>query len=289
MSALSEHLAGGGATVCRAWIVRRADGVVLGFTDHDQALVVDGVDCLASSGMTAGALQSATGLAVDNAEAQGALSHDAIRAEDIRAGLWDAAEVTAYLVNWADPTTLEIQFRGSLGEITWGEGAFSAELRGLAEALNTTRGRVYQARCDAVLGDGRCRKDLGALFAVEVDVIAVTADQKMEVPVLREFAPKWFERGRLIVLSGGAQGASERIKVDRIDGDIRQIALWTSLRRTLAVGDRVRLEAGCDKRSETCRLKFDNMLNFRGFPTIPGEDWLMSYPTKTGRNDGGRL
>jgi hypothetical protein len=31
----------------------------------------------------------------------------------------------------------------------------------------------------------------------------------------------------------------------------------------------LRLEAGCDKRAETCRLKFGNFLNFRGFPAFP--------------------
>jgi uncharacterized phage protein (TIGR02218 family) len=51
----------------------------------------------------------------------------------------------------------------------------------------------------------------------------------------------------------------------------------------------IRLEAGCDKRAETCRLKFDNFLNFRGFPHIPGEDWLSSYPVSAGNNDGGGL
>ena len=52
-------------------------------------------------------------------------------------------------------------------------------------------------------------------------------------------------------------------------------------------GDRVRLEAGCDKLPRTCRKKFNNFLNFRGFPDIPGEDWLMSYPIPSGQNDGG--
>jgi uncharacterized phage protein (TIGR02218 family) len=47
------------------------------------------------------------------------------------------------------------------------------------------------------------------------------------------------------------------------------------------------LEAGCDKRAETCRLKFANFLNFRGFPHVPGEDWLASYPTSD-RAAGGR-
>lgn len=289
MSALADHLAGGCATVCRAWIVKRSDGLILGFTDHDLELVVDGTVCLAASGMTAGALQASTGLAVDNAEARGALSHDAIRDEDIRAGLWDAAEVTSYLVNWQSPMDFEILFRGSLGEISWGDGAFTAELRGLSEALNKTRGRVYQARCDAVLGDARCRVELGPLFAVEAEVGAVSDDQEVDLPELRDYAPKWFDGGRLIVLTGNAAGAEERIKTDRTQDGVRRIGLWQSLRRQIAVGDRVRIEAGCDKRMATCRLKFNNLLNFRGFPQIPGEDWLMSYPVSGGRNDGGRL
>ncbi|WP_179379795.1 DUF2163 domain-containing protein [Jannaschia marina] len=289
MSALADHMADGCATVCRAWVVRRRDGLILGFTDHDLDLDVDGVSCLAASGMTASALQASTGLSVDNSEARGILSHDAVSAEDIRAGLWDAAQVTAYLVNWARPSDFEILFRGSLGEISWGEGAFSAELRGLAETLNTARGRVFQARCDAVLGDGCCRQELGPLFRVDVEVMAVEDDQILTLPLLRDYAPKWFESGHLLVLDGPADGAEARVKTDRSGDETREIVLWGALRRSLRAGDRVRLEAGCDKRAETCRFKFDNFLNFRGFPQIPGEDWVMSYPVRTGRNDGGRL
>lgn len=262
---------------------------MLGFTDHDLSLTVDGVACLAASGMSAGALQASTGLAVDNAEAQGALSHDAIEADDIRAGLWDAAEVTTYLVNWTIPSQFEILFKGTLGEISWGEGAFTAELRGLSEVLNQARGRVYQSRCDAVLGDGRCRKDLGPLFSIEADVLTSEDDQRVGLPQLREYAPKWFESGRMIVLTGAAAGMEARIKTDRARDEMREFGLWQSLRRPLTAGDRVRIEAGCDKRMATCRLKFDNVLNFRGFPHIPGEDWLMSYPVSSGNNDGGQL
>lgn len=289
MSALSDHMALGTATTCRAWIVRRTDGKVLGFTDHDLALVVDGVPCLAAAGMTAGALQASTGLAVDNAEAQGALNHDAIRADDIRAGLWDAAEVTTYLVNWQSPQDFEVLFQGTLGEISWGDGAFTAELRGLAEALNKARGRVYQSRCDAVLGDARCRVVMGPAYSVEVEVTDAIDDQNLVVSSLRNYAEKWFEGGRLTVVNGTAAGAQERIKTDRRRDGFRELGLWQSLRRPIDPGTRVRIEAGCDKRMETCRGKFQNILNYRGFPYIPGEDWLMSYPVSGGRNDGGRL
>ncbi|MFO6463666.1 DUF2163 domain-containing protein [Jannaschia sp. KMU-145] len=290
MSGLRDSLAGGASSVCRAWVLRRADGLILGFTDHDRDLVVDGVPCRAASGMNAGALQRSTGLAVDNAEASGALSHDAIRSEDLRAGKWDAAEVTIYLVDWSDPAAFEITFRGTLGEIGWGpDGAFTADLRGLAEPLGEVQGRVFQTRCDATLGDARCGVVLGPLHSEEVEVLG--ADREgvtLRVPELRHFAPKWFERGRLIVLSGAAEGQSERIKTDRIEDGARVLTLWSSLRLSVAPGDRVRIEAGCDKRRETCRDIFDNVLNFRGFPDVPGEDWLMAYPTAAGQNDGGR-
>ena len=262
--------------------------MVLGFTDHDRTLSLDGVSCMASSGLTAGSLQQATGLSVDNIEATGALSHDAIREEDIRAGRWDSAAVAIWLVNWADTSMRELLFSGTMGEITWGGGAFSVELRGLTENLNRVRGRVYQARCDAVLGDSRCRVALDTKYAVEIAVRKVTEGRILDLPDLGQFAPKWFEHGRLLVLSGEASGLTGRIKNDRSEAGIRRVMLWSGLRADVKPGDLVRLEAGCDKRRETCRFKFHNLINFRGFADIPGDDWLMAYPKSSGRNDGGR-
>ncbi|MEM8851735.1 MAG: DUF2163 domain-containing protein [Pseudomonadota bacterium] len=288
MRGLADHLATGTSTTCRAWILRRTDGVVRGFTDHDDALEIDGVYCAAASGLTAGALDRSNGLAVDNVSASGALISDVLTEDDLRAGRWDAAGVEIWLVNWADLDQRELLFRGTFGEISWGDGAFGVELRSLTEALNTPMGRVFQSRCDAILGDRRCGVELGPLFAIEAEIEAIKDGRVLTVPQLREFSPKWFERGTVIVLDGAAIGLKERIKIDRTRDDGRQIELWSSLRAPLLPGDRVRIEAGCDKTADTCRHKFNNFINFRGFPDIPGEDWMMAYPVRDGRNDGGR-
>ena len=104
------------------------------------------------------------------------------------------------------------------------------------------------------------------------------------------FDVRWFERGRIRVLSGAGAGLVGIIKHDKFAADrVRVIELWEPLRALIAPGDVVRLEAGCDKRGETCQLKFNNFLNFRGFPDIPGEDWLMSVPTGQGDESGGSL
>lgn len=287
--ALYEHLESGATTVCRAWTVTRRDGQVLGFTDHDRDLVVRGVSCRADTGMTARALQQTTGLSVDNSEAFGALSAAAITEADILAGRFDGAEVRAFLVNWANPEEHLEQFRGSLGEIERSGGSFRAELRGLSEILNQPQGQAYLPRCSAVLGDVRCRfqTDQPGYFA-ELAVDRVTDRRVFDFTSFGGFDPGWFTHGRFEVLNGAAAGLVGLVKADTLDGDVRRIELWQSVTAEIARGDRVRILAGCDKTAETCRMKFANFLNFRGFPHIPGEDWLASYPVPGRTNVGGR-
>ena len=288
---LKAHLASGCTTLARAWAIARADGRVLGFTDHDVGLSFEGVDFEPDSGMTAKAIARGTGLSVDNSESYGALSSAAISEADILAGRYDGAEVTAWLVNWADVSERAMLFRGSIGEVTRAAGAFTAELRGLTEALGIEQGRIYHPRCAAVLGDGRCRFDLGTNgYALEIAAETVEEGRVFGFASVAGFEDRWFEKGRFRVLSGAAAGLIGVIKNDRVSGaGARTVELWQRLGAEVAAGDMVRLEAGCDKRADTCRLKFDNFLNFRGFPHIPGEDWLVSYPVQSGANDGGSL
>ena len=285
-----SHLQTGMTTVARCWAIRRADGQEYGFTDHDQTLRFDGMEFKADTGMTALALDQSTGLSVDNTEALGAISDVSVTAEDIEAGRFDGAEVTAWLVNWADPDERWLQFRGTIGELRRSGNAFQAELRGLTEALNQPTGRIYQKPCTAVLGDGTCGFDTSAPgYTVEREVEVIEDGLVLRWSELPGFEPGWFERGRLTVLSGSAKGLWGLIKRDENDGNMRIIHLWEPMRGGLKVGDRVQLLAGCDKRMETCRLKFNNLLNFQGFPDIPTEDWVMAVPKQSGRNTGGSL
>lgn len=287
--ALISHLETGSTSVCRAWVVRRRDGAVLGFTDHDCDLVVDGVTCRADTGMTARTLQQTTGLSVDNTEAYGALSAAAITEADLAAGRFDGAEVLAYLVNWAALQDFILQFRGYLGEISRVDGCFKAELRGLTERLNRPHGMTYTPGCSAVLGDSRCRFDLSQPgYRVEAAVDAVEEGVVFAFRDIADFDDHWFEGGRLEVLDGAAAGLVGVVKLDRQVGEQRRIELWQSVRAAIAPGDMVRILAGCDKSAAVCRAKFANFLNFRGFPHIPGEDWLASYPVP-GRANGPAL
>ena len=282
--ALGQHLKTGSTTVCRTWLVRRKDGMTLGFTDHDCDLTFDGVLFAARSGLTAGALEKTNGMAVDNTEVLGALSDASVSEDDILAGRYDGAEVTSYLVNWANVSERSVQFRGTFGEIVRREGSFRVELRGLTQALNVPHGRVYHAECGAVLGDLRCKVDLSTpAMSMLATAQAVVSGRILHFPAIVGLRDGWLIDGQVTVQSGTGKGQSGRVKSDATVDGIRIVELWKTFGLRPAAGDQFQLWAGCDRRASTCRNKFDNFLNFRGFPGIPGEDWLRSSPSRSGR------
>lgn len=287
---LLAHLATGTTTVCQCWTVKRKDGLVLGFTDHDRDLSFDGITFKAASGMTARALQHSNGLAVDNTEALGALSDASVSETDLLAGRFDGADVQNWVVNWLDLTQRLVQFRGVFGEVARSGGGFRAELRGLSETLNQVQGLAYQKTCAAVLGDSRCGFNLDQPgFALSATIARIDSPGVYRIAPQVGIADGWFQRGRVEVTSGLAIGLVGLVKFDRADGTSRRLDLWVDFPVAPAVGDTVRLEPGCDKLAATCQGKFNNFRSFRGFPHIPGEDWMTSYPISGKTNDGGSL
>ncbi|MEQ6204278.1 DUF2163 domain-containing protein [Sulfitobacter sp. HNIBRBA2951] len=285
---LQAHLATGLTTLCHAWLITRTDGEVFAFTDHDLPLAFDGVTFRADTGLSALAVAQSTGLSVDNTEALGALSDSSLREDEIEQGRFDGAEVRGWLVNWADTAQRWLNFRGHLGELTRVDGGFRAELRGLTEGLNRPLGRVYQKPCAAVLGDGACRFNLNQpSYSQTLAVQQVTGARRFVWEGFTSFDADWFTRGRLEVIDGPAAGLWSTIKSDRIDGESRIIELWEPVRGAVTTGTQVRLVAGCDKRVETCQLKFNNFPNYQGFPDLPGEDWVLSVPSSSNTNSGG--
>jgi uncharacterized phage protein (TIGR02218 family) len=284
---LQAHLDTGATTLCRAWIVSRMDGFTFGFTDHDKALIGEGVSCEAASSMDATAVESTTGLSVDNTQAVGVLSSLGITDLDVETGKFDGAEVRHFLVNWRDTSQTILQFRGTLGEIRRGSGGFEAELRGLSEALNKPIGRAYMRQCDRVLGDRKCKVDIFASgFMAEDEVYTSSGRRIVELQHLGAFADDWFVNGKATWITGANAGANGLIKVDRKRGLVHIIELWEETKFPIENGDILRVHAGCDKHVETCKTKFSNFQNFRGFPHIPGEDWSVAYPVSGTEMDG---
>jgi uncharacterized phage protein (TIGR02218 family) len=267
-SALAAHVASGATTLCWCWRLTRRDGTRLGFTDHDHDLAFDGTVFEAAAGMTASEIRDSVGLSVDNLEVTSAMTSDRLAEADLAAGIYDNAAVEIFRVNWVDPGQREVKRSGI---------AFAAEVRGLAHTLQETKGRLFQYACDADLGDARCKIALAdPAFRGSGTLVSIASPRRFTASGLSAFASAWFTHGLLTFTSGAASGQSVEVKQHVKAGEVVTIELWSAARLPLIPGQTFTITAGCDKRVATCRSKFSNVANFRGFPHMPGNDFLTS-------------
>jgi uncharacterized phage protein (TIGR02218 family) len=288
--ALQAHLDDGTTSLSWCWRISRADGVTLGFTDHDRALAFDGTAFEPESGFAASEIRSGSDLAVDAQDAEGVLTSDRITETDILDGCWDNAEVELWRVNWADPGQRVLMRRGAVGQIRRGRMAFVAEVRSLAHVLGQTVGRTFQAECDAALGDARCGIDLeNPAYKGAGAVTDLLRDRAFLASGLSAFAAGWFTSGTLTWTSGVNAGRITEVLAHDLDGSIATLTLLEAPVRAIAGGDSFVARAGCDKRIATCGGKFANTVNFRGFPSIPGQDAVLRYASQDGSHEGNVL
>lgn len=267
---LRARLAGGVTTLAHLWRVTRTDGAVFRFTDHDEALVVEG------DVFTAGAF------ATDGVDGDGVFAAEAISEADLERGLWDGARVEVWRVDWRDPAQRVHLHAGRLGGVARRGAAFRVEIEPLEAALHAPIGRVFTRSCDADLGDARCGVDLESIGLHGEGVVTDVLDaRRFRATGLAAFADGWFARGRIHRALGGAGD----VTAHRVAGDLVTLELASAA--LFEAGDAFTIDAGCDKRAATCRAKFANIVNFRGFPHMPGNDAIIAGPDARQPMDGG--
>ncbi len=287
---LQSHLDDGTTTLSWCWRISRADGMALGFTDHDRSLAFDGTAFEPESGFAASEIRSGSDLSVDAQDATGVLTSDRITETDILDGRWDNAAVELWRVNWADTSQRVLLRRGAVGQIRRGRMAFVAEVRSLAHVLGQTVGRTFQAGCDAALGDARCGIDLeNTIYRGTGLVTDLLRDRAFMASGLSGFDAGWFTSGTLTWTSGANAGRVTEVLAHGVDGSIATLTLLEAPVRAVAEGDGFIARAGCDKRIATCSAKFANVANFRGFPNIPGQDAVLRYASQDGGHEGNVL
>jgi uncharacterized phage protein (TIGR02218 family) len=251
------------------WRLERRDGVAIGLTSHDRDLVMDHFLYRSAPGMAPSALEDGDVLEAGALEVDGALSSAAISAEDLRAGRWDGANIRVFAIDWQEPDERVQIVRGQLGAITISQGRYSVELKGPGAALDRPVVEETSPYCRAELGDRRCRVDL--VGRVSIASIIAQDGRALTVDAAEPFPNAW-GGGRVRWITGRASG----LVVGVLSGTGSQLILVSEVQG--AVGDRVEITEGCDKRFATCRDRFGNAPNFRGEPYLPGIDLLTRYP-----------
>lgn len=258
-------------TVATFWRVLRTDGVTLGFTSHDHDLWFEGVLHRASPGMVPSSIKRSADFEPDNAEVEGALSHDTISATDLAEGRFDNAQVRIGLVDWESGETRTL-YRGAIGMVMEEDGSFSAELVSRkAELLRDPVPRTSPT-CRAEFCGPGCNLP-PARFTFEADLASVDAETNSVVLSTSTNLANLIG-GRLRWLDGPSSGSSMVI-TGIFNGALK---LGSPVDPATQPGARVTVREGCDHTLTTCSERFANAMNFRGEPFLPGNDLLTRYP-----------
>lgn len=282
---------------CFCWQVTRGDGSAFGFTDHDRNLEFNSVVFVADTGLSPTAMDQSTGLNVDNMDVMGVLNSISIDEQDIAAGLYDNATIISYRVDWRNPTNRVIMLKGSIGEVSRGSMAFTAEIRGLAHELNQPTGQIYEPTCGVDLGCAKCGINLlglspaGHAYSVSTTVTSVKAKNSFQADqaVIQAVPDKWFSRGKVTWTSGNNVNLEMEVKAHTQVDAFNTFLLWEPMPFPIQIGDAFTVHAGCDKSQFVCHNKFGNVINMRGYHLVPGNDRVLRTAVQNEDNSGGSI
>lgn len=280
-SSLATHLATDTHTLCAMLRIDLKDGTQLAFTDHDQALsfnLGDGaLTYLPDTGILPSDLSLSAGFEADDMEVSGPIG-DVVTRTAVLGGRYDDATVRYFFVNWSDLTQGAVKLiKGYVALASVEGGTFKFTVHSEIAKFSRSVGRVITGFCDADLGDARCGF---SLVAVNATVTAVTDARSFTVSFSGSYANNYFNQGT-VTFTGGAMDGCRPVEIfDWTSGGA--VILWTDLPEPPTIGDTLELRRGCDKTRATCRDTFDNVINFRGFPDVPGSDQVLRYPNPGG-------
>ncbi len=276
---LKAHFGQDVTTIAMCWRIARTDGEVLGFTSHDAEIAYDGVTYSPFTAADVSALEQTGDGAPDNVDITVAFDSAAIIQSDLVNGVYDNADLYVFLINYADTSQGIVRLVcGELGPVELRDYGGKVEFKSLTDKLSQKIGRAYAPLCDADLGDDRCTVVLSG-YGVSGTVSGVT-DRGEFTDTGRTEDAGYFTYGRLVWDAGANAGREMEVKRFYYDGaSAGTFALFNPMPENIADGDTYTVYPGCDKAAGTCKSKFSNLVNFRGFPHLPGRDRVVQYPS----------
>lgn len=273
---MSAHLATRAHTRCTMLLLDLRDGTSVGVTNHDKDIAFDigdgVVNYQAKTGILASDVSLQAGLDADNYEVTGPLRDTGdFTLERVVGGRFNRARARLFQVNWRDTSQGAIKLlAGNVSEARVEGGTFVFEVRSEADRFNQVVGRLIVNNCDADFADGvRCH---ATAVSVVGTVTAVTDAGNFTVSYAGSYADDFFNIGTVEALTGQLAGTDP---VEIHDWSVGgNVVLFAQLVEAPAIGDTFTIRQGCPKSREAC-MAFGAILDFRGFPEVPGSDQVL--------------
>lgn len=263
---------------CQIWKITRRDGRVFRYTSHDRAVFYGGETYSACRSLNPSASENASSLgSVGNMELLGIIDDDGISEADLYGGLFDDAFVTVDLITWGVGTEVPRRLAaGWTGTLSQGESHFKLEVLGPGARLEQQAlVQMVTPGCRWVFGSAQCGVDAEALKLVGTVVSAKTRGAFTATLPASPAGRQW-ENGRVRWTVGVNAGQITETKT--VDFATGQVVLWASPGFLPEAGDTFDLIPGCDFNRDGGCTVYANVINFGGFPDLPGADAILETP-----------
>lgn len=286
---MTSHVAGTTHTRCGMLRLSLVDGTDIAVTDHDKALSFNlGDGALTYSprtGIVPSDVSLSTGFDSDDVEVTGPLVDTAtedyhVTRAMVLGGRLDDAEAYYFQVNWKALADGAIKLlRGRVVQASVEGSTFKLVIQSEIGRFQQEIGRTITAYCDADFGDARCGATPVTLAAT---VTSVTSARQFAVSFTGTYANDYFNKGTVQFTSGALNG-TRKVEVSDFTGGAGSgsVVLWAELAEAPEIGDTLTFTQGCGKTLPDC-VAYANVINFRGFPHVPGSDQVLRYPNGAG-------
>lgn len=262
-------------TIVTCFKITLENGKKMGFTTHTRDIVFKEEDDLVykTTSYTPTASSKTSALSVDNLDTELIIDHNDIKESDLEKGIYNNAKVEYFRCNYNLPFSkihIEKIIKGFVSDVSKKKGIYNLEIVSLTYLLQTKHIQLTKATCDAQFADKRCnlnKEDYTTYTTVE----SVLDNYRL---VLSNATSENLKHGIIEFISGDAY--LQKLEIKDFDFNNRVLTLFEACNFKIQNGDEVKLIDGCDKLKETCKTKYNNIYNFRGFSFVPGAKNLIN-------------
>lgn len=272
----------------QCWKITRLDGVVLGFTTHDEAINYANTEFSPCGSLDGSAMEIRASLGeIGDQELSGLITDSRVTAADLAGGVYQGAHVEVWLYPWSNSGgEIPVKLGDSIiGSVTQGETSYTAQALSLGELLSERALlETVTPTCRYIFGDARCTVDLvplqhdGAATGIVLPSTRINASARVFNDSAVADADGYYDGGRLVWLTGANAGQSSEIK----SYAAQQFIVWDPFLNPIQIGDTYRATPGCNLSKTDCKDRWSNYINFGGFPDIPGQDVVSQTPDSKG-------
>ncbi len=267
-------------TLAKCFLIKRQDGRQLAFTNHDKALITDGILFEPSHSVTASAAEQSIGLQGGNSQLTGFIATESLDHNELLAGLYDNARVVEYIVDWKYPFGgYFFKTEYVIVSMTYNNNFWQADMEGYSNILSNPVGSLCQRLCPYVFGSDECGVDTTlhtSPSAIVTDVTSSGNNTRQAFTSNTITTDNQYNLGTLVFTTGD----NALYKYDIATNINDQVTLFLQTGFDIQVGDTFYMVQGCDRNHTTCRDRYSNIARFGGFPYIIGRDKMITRPDR---------